>query len=192
MTESDAANGTRATADELEAARLMAEALERGNAGAAGIEALAVVRLFEAVAAPGEVEEIAPRRLRGLLVRAASRPPARRAFLRALEIAATIAVLAALGTLLHRSGGGPGESVLGARADAARAAVQAVASSAGTTEMSARRVETVSDEQWRSRLDALLEEQRIARLATGGSQGTAEVGATPRATRSVPTPGGAS
>jgi len=186
--------GPAPTADELEAARRLADALEKRRTEAPAVEGLAVARLLEPVTAAGAGDDLASRRLRKELVDVASRRPARQFARFTLPLTAAIAVAVLLAALLRHVPGRPSAEVLVAREEAARAAAIAVAGSWGDEDESSRRIAAVSEQQWRSRLAGLLAAGRVETLATGNPKASAvERGqAPPRTTRSVPTPGGPS
>jgi len=181
------------TAEEVQAARALADVIEGKAEDGADVEALAVVRLFEALSASA-TDETATRRLRNELAARATRRPRAGLARHAAAIAAGIGFAALLGALLLRSSVRTRESVLAAREGAARAAVAEVAGSWGSTVESSRRIVAVSERQWSFRLSDQLDSERLEQLAGGSSAGSTNSRgpAAPALTRTVPTPGGPS
>jgi hypothetical protein len=149
--------------DEMEQARLLAEALGSGSSEHADPKSLAVVRLFESLSEDRPADELARMRTRKLLAARASR-------LRLLRAAARFAAAAALvlfslsAVLLWRSLGRPSLRVLDQREEAARAAVAALGVSQAGDLADARlhsRIEDLRSERFASaarkeRMTALL------------------------------------
>ncbi len=188
MSERDFFAEAPAAEDEIRAARGLADALDGKAADAADLEALAVVRLLETVSPASAPDEVAARRAR----KAAARRPVRVA--RIAAIAAALAGVALLGLFLRRAPVRPSESVLVARERAARAAVVAVVGSWSAGDEAGERIAAVSDQQWHLRLAAEFDAARLDELAAASAGGATvdRTQAAPRATRTVPTPGGTS
>jgi hypothetical protein len=183
-----------ATAEDLQAARRLADAVEGGMAVAADVEALGVARLLETVSKPGVSDNLAARRLRNELTARAGGRPRLRSARSIVPIAAAVAGVAFLSVFFWRSPARTSDGVLAARQETARAAVVAVATSWAANDALSRRLAAVSEQQWRSRLTTMIDRGRFEQLAAESAQGTVADRAqpVPRATLALPTPGGTS
>lgn len=181
MTEDPRSGDAGASAEEVEAARRLAESMETGLRPSGEREVADVLRLFEALAAADRSDEVGLRKLRNELAADAGRGH-RRSF---RGIAAAVAVVAAgvlLAVLLLRLSGGPSARAVDERERQAR---DAFATASGP-EASSRQAQ-LYDRQWRSRLDSVLEDRRFTMLSEQVSSFASD-----GATRPAQNPGGAS
>ncbi len=182
------------TSEEAQAARRLAEAIDRGATAGADPEDLAVVRFLEAVSGAAASDEIAARRLRYELTARATHRPQLGTVRRVGAVSVAVAGVTLLSVFLLRSSARPTQSVLVAREEAARAAVVEVAESWGARYEPSRRIVAVSEQQWRLRFADQLDSERFRQLASESSAGsTNDRGqATFPSKRTIPKPGGSS
>jgi uncharacterized protein len=162
MNQHEAPEREPVTPEETRAAQLLAQALTGQRVSGVDAEALRAARLLQALGAGGD--ELAGRRLRASLVAQAATVRRSIVVKRLALAAASFAVVALAGSVLWLSNAGSRQDLLAERELQAGRAVAAVAGGWDLDTVTAARVHTAFDEQWRTRLQAEFENERASAL----------------------------